>query len=98
MKSILKSYSRKIEFGDILKRVQETIRKDRAQEKKKKKFGEEVKQITQTQANGRMIAEIKVEMKKMMDVIEAQNEMIKELMSSQPVPKKTFYPDSELSD
>lgn len=64
-KNILKSFSRKIEFGDLLKRVQETIRKERAEEKKrkKKKFNDDNKNISQTQINGKMIGEIRLEMK-----------------------------------
>lgn len=93
MNNILKSYSRKIEFGDILKRVQETIRRERAEEKKKKKkkFNDDNKQLSQTQINGKMITELKSEMKRMKEIIETQNDMIKTLIGKQPVPAKDFY-------
>lgn len=85
MENILKSYSRKIEFGDILKRVQETIRKERADEKKKKrkKYNDENKQLSQNQINGKMITEMKQEMKDMREIIESQNDMIKQLLGIQ---------------
>lgn len=97
MNNILKSYSRKIEFGDILKRVQETIRRERAEEKKKKKkkFNDDNKQLSQTQINGKMITELKSEMKKMKEIIETQNEMIRTLVGQQPINQKDFYPEGE---
>ena len=98
MKAILKSYSRNIEFGDILKRVQETIRKDRAKEKKRKKFAEENKTISQTQLNGKMIVEIKGEMKKMQEIIESQNELIQQLVDNKnaPVIKELYANDDNM--
>ena len=88
-KNILKSFSRKIEFGDILKRVQETIRRERAEEKKakKKKFNEGHKQMTQTQINGKMITELKQQMA-------AMKEMIETLIHNQGTPdKQNSFPE-----
>jgi CRP-like cAMP-binding protein len=97
MKQVLKSYSRNIEFGDILKRVQETIRKDRAKEKKKRKFADDNKSISQTQINGKMIVELKSEMKRMHEIIESQNDMIKTLVNQQPPTNKEFYPNEDMN-
>jgi hypothetical protein len=85
MQKILKSYSRKIEFGDLLKRVQETIRKERAEEKKnkKKKYNDNNKQLSQSQVSAKMITEMKQEMREMREIIESQNHMIKQLLGIQ---------------
>jgi uncharacterized membrane protein YheB (UPF0754 family) len=85
MQKILKSYSRKIEFGDLLKRVQETIRKERAEEKKnkKKKYNDNNKQLSQSQVSAKMITEMKQEMGEMREMIESQNHMIKQLLGIQ---------------
>jgi hypothetical protein len=95
--NILKSFSRKIEFGDMLKRVQETIRMERAEEKKlkKEKFNESNKVQSQTQINGKMIGELKSEMKKMRAMIEAQNEMLKSALGEQPMLQKYLINEGE---
>ena len=92
-KHILKSFSRKIEFGDILKRVHETIRRERAEEKKKKKkkHNDDNKPLTQTQANGKMIQELKDEIKKM-------KELMENLVGVQQTPVKELQPDSGDND
>lgn len=101
MEAILKSYSRKIEFGDLLKRIQETIRKDRAKEKqqKRKKFDDENKQVSQVQQNGKMIVELKNEMKKMYEYIEIQSEMIQELAKQrgEPQENKEIDPENDMN-
>jgi hypothetical protein len=95
--NILKSFSRKIEFGDMLKRVQETIRMERAEEKKikKEKFNESNKTQTQTQINGKMIGELKSEMRKMKAMIEAQNDMLKSVLGEQPMLQKLLINEGE---
>lgn len=98
LQNILKSYSRKIEFGDILKRVQETIRRERAEEKKqkKKRHNNENKQLNQNQINGKMISELKNDMKSMKEIIKQQNEMMKALLKQQQInPTKNLSNDED---
>lgn len=103
MVNILNSYSRKIEFGDILKRVQETIRKDRAKEKqlKKRKFDEDNKQVSQIQINAKMIMELKSDMKRMNEIIDNQLEMFKYYKTleaeRQPQGNRDTYSDNDVN-
>lgn len=84
MESILKSYSKKIEFGDILKRVQETIRKERAEEKleKKKKFDEENKPQNQADLNGKMILDLRSNMDILLERLASQKLALKSLIDN----------------
>lgn len=51
--------------------------------------------MSQTQVNGKMISDIKIEMRKMKEIIEMQNDMIKTLLANHPNNQKDGYPEGE---
>ena len=77
---ILNSYSKKIEFGDILKRVLATVRNER--KIKKLRNLKHKNTIEKTKSNSEEIQLVRLQLEAVVKKIAAQSEMIKKLMNS----------------
>lgn len=86
-RNILDSYSSKLELDGILKKVQETIRKERAEEKmlKKKQFEEQHRKLDQEEINTQLIENLKKEITSVVECVVNQKNTIDLLLRIIPL-------------